>query len=128
MSRTRQGVCLLYKVIANFSGNFLSDILIAFAIMPKMVLITGANRGIGFCMVQRIAQRAEDCCVLVASRDVSAAEEAISHLNELKAATLQPVALDVTSDESIRTCLENIKNQHGRLDGEYRNTNSWVLS
>lgn len=86
--------------------------------MSKIILITGANRGIGLCMVQRIAERTEDTCVLVASRDVSAAEEAISHLDGLKA-TLQPVALDVTSDESIKGCLEDIQRKYGRLDGEY---------
>lgn len=84
--------------------------------MSKIILITGANRGIGFCMVQRIAERAGETCILVASRDMSAAEEAISHLNGVKA-TLQPVALDVTSDGSIRACLEDIGRKHGRLDG-----------
>ena len=86
--------------------------------MSKVILITGANRGIGLCIVQRIAQRAEGFRVLVASRDVSAAAEAISHLDGLKV-TLQPVALDVTSDDSIRPCLEDIESKHGKLDGKH---------
>lgn len=85
--------------------------------MPRIILITGANRGIGICMVQRIAERSEDCCVLVASRDVSAAEEAAASLSGLKA-TLQPIALDVTSDDGIRACLTDIDKKHGKLDGK----------
>lgn len=86
--------------------------------MPKIVLVTGANRGIGFCMVQRIAEKSEDCVVLVASRDLTAAEEAIASLKGLRA-ILQPVALDVASDESIRACLDDIDDKHGKLDGEF---------
>jgi NAD(P)-dependent dehydrogenase (short-subunit alcohol dehydrogenase family) len=85
--------------------------------MSKVILITGASRGIGFCIAQAIAQRSESCCILVASRDVSSAENAISQLQDLKA-IFQPVALDVTSDDNIKACLETIKSTHGRLDGK----------
>ena len=84
--------------------------------MSKVILITGANRGIGFCIAEGIAQRLDDCCILVASRDLSAAEAAITKLRHLKA-TFEPVQLDVTSDESIKSCLETIRTNHGRLDG-----------
>ena len=84
--------------------------------MSKVILITGANRGIGFCIAQAIAQRTEQCCMLVASRNLSSAEDAISKFQDLKA-TFQPIALDVTNDESIKACLETIKISHGRLDG-----------
>ena len=84
--------------------------------MSKVILITGANRGIGFCIAQGIAERLEDCCILVASRDLSAAEDAISKLRHLKA-TFEPIELDVTSDDSIKACLETIRTNHGRLDG-----------
>lgn len=84
--------------------------------MSKVILITGANRGIGFCIAQGIAERLEDCCILVASRDLSAAKDAISKLRHLKA-TFEPVELDVASDDSITACLETIRKKHGRLDG-----------
>jgi NAD(P)-dependent dehydrogenase (short-subunit alcohol dehydrogenase family) len=87
--------------------------------MSKSILITGANRGIGFCIAQGIAQRLEDSCILVVSRGLSAAEDAISKLRHLKA-TFEPVQLDVTSDESINACLESITTKHGRLDGTSR--------
>jgi len=85
--------------------------------MFKVILITGANRGIGFCIAQAIARRSQSCCILVASRDLSSAENAISQLQDLKA-NFQPVALDVTSDESVKACLETIKSTHGELDGK----------
>jgi NAD(P)-dependent dehydrogenase (short-subunit alcohol dehydrogenase family) len=84
--------------------------------MSKIILITGANRGIGFCIAQSIAQQFPDCCILLASRDISSAEKAIANILDSKA-TLQPIALDVTSDESIRGCLEKIKEKYERLDG-----------
>jgi NAD(P)-dependent dehydrogenase (short-subunit alcohol dehydrogenase family) len=84
--------------------------------MSKVILITGANRGIGFCIAQAIAQRSEDCCILVASRNLSSAEDAITKLQDLKA-TFHPIALDVTSDDSIKACLKTIEINHGRLDG-----------
>ena len=87
--------------------------------MSKVILITGANRGIGFCIAQRIAERLEDCCILVTSRNKSAAEDAISKLQHLKA-TFDPIELDVTSDDSIKDCLETIRTNYGRLDGTSR--------
>jgi NAD(P)-dependent dehydrogenase (short-subunit alcohol dehydrogenase family) len=84
--------------------------------MSKIILITGANRGIGFCIAQGIAQRLDGCCILVASRKLSAAEDAISKLRHLKA-TFEPVELEITSDDSIKACLESIETKHGRLDG-----------
>lgn len=85
--------------------------------MSKVILITGANRGIGFCVTQSIAQRSGDHYVLVASRDISSAESAISNITDSKA-TLQPIQLDVNSDESIRACLNDIKAKYGRLDSK----------
>lgn len=87
-----------------------------FLTMSKVMLITGANRGIGFCIAQGIAQRLENCCILMGSRDLSASEDAIAKLRHLKA-TFEPIELDVTSDESIKACLEYIETKHGRLDG-----------
>jgi NAD(P)-dependent dehydrogenase (short-subunit alcohol dehydrogenase family) len=87
--------------------------------MSKVILITGANRGIGFCIAQEIAQRLEGCCILVASKKLSAAEDAISKLHHLQA-TFEPVELDVTSDNSIKACLESIETKHGRLDSTSR--------
>lgn len=44
---------------------------------PKIVLVTGGNRGIGFGIVQALAQRSEENTIVIASRKKSDAEEAI---------------------------------------------------
>jgi NAD(P)-dependent dehydrogenase (short-subunit alcohol dehydrogenase family) len=86
--------------------------------MSKVILVTGANRGIGFCIAQSLAQRSPDSyTILLASRDISSAENAIANILDTKV-TLQPIALDVTSDDSIRACLDNVKERYGRLDGK----------
>lgn len=85
--------------------------------MSKIILITGANRGIGFYIAEAIAERTSDCCILLASRDLSAAEDAVSQLRDLNA-FFQPIVLDVTSDDSIKACLETVATKYGRLDGK----------
>lgn len=87
--------------------------------MSKIILITGSNRGLGFSIAQSIAQRSKDACVLVAARKMSSAERAVSDLESISLhADLQPITLDVTDDESVRTCLQEIEKKYGRIDGK----------
>lgn len=85
--------------------------------MSKIVLVTGSNRGLGFSIVQAIAQQSNDACVLVAARKLSSAEQAVSDLKSIGLhADLQPIALDVTKDDSVKTCLQGIETSYGKLD------------
>lgn len=88
--------------------------------MPgKTILVTGGNRGIGFGIVQGLAQRSSEHTIIIASRKKSDAEEAIDEVKRLGFKNrLYPLQLDVTSDESIRVAVEEVRAEFGRLDGE----------
>ena len=85
----------------------------------KIILTTGANRGIGYSIVQALAQRSTDLTLLVGARSKKNAEEAVAQLQELGLkADFQPLELDVTSDDSIKGAVEEVKAKHGKLDGK----------
>lgn len=90
----------------------------ASAMSPKVILVTGANRGIGFGIVQSLAQMSSENVIIVASRQKDAAEKAIEELKKLSLdSSFHPLALDVTSDNSIQAAVEEIGKKFGRLDG-----------
>jgi len=88
--------------------------------MPtKRILVTGANRGIGFGIVQGLAEREENLVIIVAARNLTSAEEAVSSLRAKGLeARFEAVELDVTDDGSIKACLSYIEKVHGGLDGK----------
>jgi NAD(P)-dependent dehydrogenase (short-subunit alcohol dehydrogenase family) len=82
----------------------------------EVVLITGANQGIGFHIALQLGKLAGYHMVL-GVRSVNKGEEAVKRLRALGATSqLSYVILDVDSDESIGNALGRIKSKHGRLD------------
>lgn len=85
----------------------------------RVILTTGANRGIGFSIVQALAQRSTGLVLLVASRSKANASEAVSQLQALGLeADFQPIELDVTNDDSIKAAVGEVKSKYGKLDGK----------
>ena len=85
---------------------------------PKIILVTGANRGIGYGIVHSLAQMSSENTIIVASRQKQAAEKAIEELKAIGLETpFHPLALDVTSDESIQAAVDEVEKTFGRLDG-----------
>lgn len=87
----------------------------------RVILITGANRGIGYCITQALAARSPTDTLLVASRTKSKAEEAIKQL-QVDSAVQNPihaVELDVTNETTIEHARTWIEQQFGRLDGTH---------
>lgn len=84
----------------------------------RIILITGANRGIGFCIAQVLAQKHVKDTVIVTARVQDSASQTIQKLEELGAnAQLGSTALDVASDQSIHALVSMIQERYGRLDG-----------
>lgn len=79
-----------------------------------IVLITGANKGVGRATAQRLA-REHGYTVIIGSRNLSAGGEVASELvaEGHKAVAVQ---LDVLSDESIAHAVEFVGDKFGRLD------------
>ena len=88
--------------------------------MPSpIILVTGANRGIGFAIVQSTALRVPKATYILACRSQSAGETAILELQKLGVtAPLNVVVLDVTDDASILAAKEVVEKKYGKLDSK----------
>jgi len=88
--------------------------------MAPVMLVTGADRGIGFCIAQVLARQEPSSTILVAARTQSSAWDAVQKLKALDThGTFEPMVLDVTSDQSMHALVALIKERHGKLDGKY---------
>jgi short-subunit dehydrogenase/CRP-like cAMP-binding protein len=75
--------------------------------MKKTVLITGASAGIGKATAIYLAQN---------GYNVYGAARRIEKMQDLKGYGIKPVSLDVTSEESIVACVEQILSEAGSID------------
>jgi NAD(P)-dependent dehydrogenase (short-subunit alcohol dehydrogenase family) len=78
-----------------------------------IALVTGANKGIGYQVVEQLA--ALGMTVLLAARDRQRREEAASALRSA-GADVHPVALDVTDAATVAAAARHIDERFGRLD------------
>ena len=79
-----------------------------------IVLISGGNTGIGYEIVKSLCTTQPNYQILLGSRDIHKGEEAASSLGA--PTNVNPIQLDVTSDESINLCFKTIEQHFGRLD------------
>ncbi len=91
----------------------------------RHILITGANKGIGFATVQAILEQHQDTQVLLGSRSVERGQAAIEHLCQenpgwADRVTLLPI--DVASDDSVHAAREIVQaGDHAPLYGLVNN-------
>ena len=75
--------------------------------MAKTVLVTGASAGIG-----------KETAILLAQKgyNVYGAARRIEKMQDLKNYGIKPIALDITKDESVTACVEQIFKEAGSID------------
>lgn len=85
---------------------------------PLLILITGANQGIGYHTTQHLASTGK-YHILMGARSLAKAEEAAKTLSETKSIPsnlLEPIEIDLCSDDSITAAAEKVKSKYGHLD------------
>ena len=84
---------------------------------PRIILITGANRGIGFSILRALATHSPSDHFLLAARNAKNAASAVEELRKLGLqAEINVIELDVASESSIKIAEERVRKTYGRLD------------
>ncbi|RAL13340.1 putative short chain dehydrogenase [Aspergillus homomorphus CBS 101889] len=84
-----------------------------------IVLITGANTGIGFQIVRALSDSSKPYHILVGARSPTKAHEAIKAVQTefpTSSSTLAPIQIDIEDDTSIQSAYNEISSTHGRVD------------
>ena len=79
----------------------------------KNVLITGANKGIGFEIARQLGQKGFH--LIISGRDHSKLSDAMDKLKS-ENASAEMVILDVSSDESVKEAVETLKERKTHID------------
>ena len=84
---------------------------------PRTILIMGANRGLGFSILQALATHSPSDHFLLAARNAKNATSAVEELRKLGLQTeIDIIELGVASGSSIMKAEEGVRKTHGRLD------------
>ncbi|SDP72238.1 NAD(P)-dependent dehydrogenase, short-chain alcohol dehydrogenase family [Streptomyces sp. cf386] len=84
----------------------------------KVVLITGASRGIGAAAARLFAS--EGAAVVLAARSTDALDRIVTEVRA-DGGVADAVTLDLADRASIRAAVDHVEELHGRLDGAFNN-------
>ncbi|KAJ7662964.1 hypothetical protein B0H17DRAFT_1019999 [Mycena rosella] len=82
--------------------------------ISKVVLVTGANKGIGLEIAKQLASY-EGYHILIGSRDAERGEQAAEALKK-EGLSVEALTIDVADDRSIEAAVQTVKSKFGRLD------------
>ena len=85
-----------------------------------IILVTGANKGIGFQVVKQLAHKLPAATLLLGTRSLENGQKAIARMKEEEQQhhfdNVRAVELEVTDKASLHKAAEQVKSQYGRLD------------
>ena len=89
----------------------------------RVILVTGANKGIGFEAVRLLSEQLPSATILLGTRSLANGEAALSKLQQspnkpagASYSNVHPLVLDVSDAASVSKAAEEVKAKHGRLD------------
>ena len=86
----------------------------------RVILVTGANKGIGYETVKLLVQQLPQATILLGTRSLDNGSKAMQRMrNEDTTASfdnVQPLVIDITDNASIQQAVEHVKATHGQLD------------
>ncbi|KAI4198665.1 MAG: hypothetical protein LQ350_005137 [Teloschistes chrysophthalmus] len=89
---------------------------------PKIILITGANSGVGYAATKVLTNASPDFHVIMAGRSLSKIEAALAEISstDIKG-KLTPLHLDVTDEASVNEAAQFVEEKFGHLDALVNN-------
>jgi len=84
-----------------------------------IVLITGANTGLGFEIVKALLQSPKPYTILLGGRSLEKAKAATQQAQTefpSSSSVINPVQIDIESDSSITNLVDQISAEYGRVD------------
>jgi len=82
--------------------------------LPKIAVVTGANRGLGKEISAQLVARG--CTVLVAGRSLESVTKACTEIEAGSTGKAHPLVLDINESASIVNAVAKVKAEYGRLD------------
>lgn len=87
--------------------------------MSTIVLVTGANTGLGYEIVRALYHSPKSYTILLGGRSLDKADKAAAAIREEKAATSSEIAtvqIDIESDDSINALHALVESKYGKVD------------
>lgn len=108
-------LCLLLVCVPYLARLLLSMMSVVCALtLAQIILVTGANKGIGYEAVRLLSQQQPQSTILLAARSQTNGEAALEKLG--RPANVKFLQLDVTDKDSIAAAVAKVKADHGRVD------------
>ena len=118
-----------YKLGCAPSCTYRTSILVTMA-QQEVILITGANTGLGFQIVRALCQSGRAYSIIVGGRSLDKAEKAIKSVESefpSSPSKLSVLTIDIEHDNSIKAAFDTVSSIFGKVDALVNNAGTIAL-